>query len=132
MAYVSDLRSCADCHCLAARRHARAVTRRYDEQLREHGLRATQFSVLAMLALAGPKPLGELAEALGLERTTLTRSANVLSRRGWIRSGVAGDRRERRLHLTPSGQRKLEAAFPAWQAAQKAVDRPRTRASPRP
>ncbi|WP_197075806.1 MarR family winged helix-turn-helix transcriptional regulator [Halostagnicola sp. A56] len=71
-----DLSATRSCHCLDARRRARAITRRYDERLRPHGLQSTQFSVLAALALTGPTPLGELADLLGLERTTLTRSAN--------------------------------------------------------
>ncbi len=75
---VSDLSLCTQCHCLAARRRARAITRHYEAKLRRHGLRATQFSILAALALAGPMPTGRLAELLGLERTTLTRSAALL------------------------------------------------------
>jgi DNA-binding MarR family transcriptional regulator len=55
-----------------------------DAKLRPHGLRATQFSILTALALRGPMPMGELAERLGLERTTLTRSAALLETRGWI------------------------------------------------
>jgi DNA-binding MarR family transcriptional regulator len=110
-----------ECHCLAARREARAITRTYDDHLRRHGLRATQFSVLAVLELSGPTPISELAESLGMERTTLTRSAALLERRGWIATGGAADRRQRRLRLTASGRRKLHSAFPAWKAAQDAV-----------
>jgi DNA-binding MarR family transcriptional regulator len=116
-----DLRLCADCRCLAARRAARAITRTFDERLRKHGLRATQFSVLAVLALSGPTPVSELAESLGMERTTLTRSATLLEKRGWVTSDRASDRRQRPLKLTASGRRKLQSAFPAWKAAQDAV-----------
>lgn len=116
-----DIRLCADCHCLAARRAARAITRLFDEHLRKHGLRATQFSVLVALELAGPTPISALAEALGMERTTLTRSAALLEKRGWVTSGGTGDRRQRQLRLTASGRRKLISAFPAWQAAQDAA-----------
>jgi DNA-binding MarR family transcriptional regulator len=113
-----DIRLCADCHCLAARRTARAITRMFDEQLRKHGLRATQFSVLVALELSGPTPISALAEALGMERTTLTRSAALLEKRGWVTSGGTDDRREHQLRLTASGRRKLISAFPAWKAAQ--------------
>ena len=116
-----DLALCVQCHCLAARRRARAVTRHFEAKLRPHGLRATQFSILAALALAGPTPMGALAELLGLERTTLTRSALLLERDGWVRSAPAADGRERPLRLTPSGRRKLAAAYPAWKAAQDSV-----------
>jgi DNA-binding MarR family transcriptional regulator len=116
-----DLSLCARCHCLAARRHARAITRHYEARLRRHGLRATQFSILAALALAGPMPMGELAGLLGLERTTLTRGVAPLEREGWVRSGGSGDARERPLKLTAAGRRKLEAAYPDWKAAQDSV-----------
>ena len=117
-----ELRQCAGCHCLAARREARAISRLYDERLRRHGLKATQFSVLVALALSGETPIGSLANTLGLERTTLTRSAALLQERGWVTEGVSSDPRQRPLKLTAAGRRKLEAAFPAWKEAQESVD----------
>jgi DNA-binding MarR family transcriptional regulator len=116
---LSETRACA---CLAARKRARALTRRYEEHLRPHGLRATQFSILAALALKGSTPIGELADALGLERTTLTRSAALLERNGWVDTAEPGDARERRLRLTGAGKQKLEDAYPSWKAVQDAVD----------
>jgi DNA-binding MarR family transcriptional regulator len=121
-----DLRRCAGCHCLAARRRARELTRLYDEHLRRHGLRATQFSVLAALALGGGAAVHRLADALGMDRTTITRSTAILERRGWVKSEASRDARVRPLKLTASGRRKLEATYPAWKAAQDAVrERPR-------
>ena len=117
-----DLRQCALCHCLAARRRARAITRLFEARLRPHGLRATQFSILAALALIGPRRMSELAARLGLERTTLTRGAAVLEGRGWVAGEATRDRRERLLRLTPEGRQHLEAAFPAWKQAQDLVE----------
>jgi DNA-binding MarR family transcriptional regulator len=116
-----DLSLCIQCHCLAARRRARAITRHFETALRRHGLRATQFSTLAALALARPMPMGELAELLGLERTTLTRSATLLERNGWVRTDRSADGRERPLRLTAAGRRKLESAYPSWKTAQDTV-----------
>jgi len=73
------------------------------------------------MPLAGTLPMGELAELLGLERTTLTRAATLLERHGWLRADAARDGRSRPLRLTPFGRRKLEAAYPAWKAAQDSV-----------
>jgi len=116
-----DLRLCADCHCLAARRCARELTRLFDEHLRPHGLRATQFSVLAVLALSGGATVNRLADALGVERTTLSRSTAILERRGWIKSDTSRDARVRPISLTASPRQKLEAAYPAWMGAQDAA-----------
>lgn len=118
-----DLSPTRACRCLAARRYARAVTRLFERRLRPHGLRATQFSVLAALALKGPTSITELAAALGLERTTLTRVAAVLERNGWVRAARAGDARRRPVRLTAGGRRKAERAFPAWKEAQDQLER---------
>ncbi len=118
-----DLSVCRGCHCLAARRHARVITRLFEKKLRPHGLRATQFSVLAALALMGSTPVKELAETLGLERTTLTRIGGLLERNGWVSTAQSEDARERPFRLTAAGRRKLEGAFPAWKEAQDQVDR---------
>ena len=113
-----DLIETKDCLCLAARRGARAITRLYEERLRPHGLRATQFSILAALGLKGPTPMNELAELLGVEHSTLTRSTALLERNGWVLPGHPEDAREHLLVLTPAGRSKLEAALPAWKEAQ--------------
>lgn len=117
-----DLSATKRCHCLAARRRARALTRLYEEELRSHGLRATQFSILSALSILGPTPLSELAERLGLERTTLTRSANVLEERGWLGEAETADDRVRALCLTEAGRAKVEEAYPAWRRVQQKVD----------
>src|SRR5690349_6426757 len=93
------------CHCLAARRTARALTRLFEAKLRPHGLRATQFSVLSALALKGATPVSELADFLVLERTTLTRVAAVLERNGWVTVRPGDDARRRPLQITPRGRR---------------------------
>lgn len=125
-----DLSATKNCHCLAARRRAREITRRYEEVLRPHGLRATQFSVLAALALKGPTPLGELADVLGLERTTLTRSANRMEDDGWIAEAESDDARVRKLELTPAGREKVESAYPDWKEVQDEIDRREGRLEP--
>jgi DNA-binding MarR family transcriptional regulator len=118
-----DLAACAtQCRCLEARREARAISRLYDEQMRPHGLRATQFSVLVALELGGGSPLGMLADTLGLDRTTFTRSAALMRRKGWIASAQSDDGREHRMTLTAAGRRKLHEAHPAWQRAQRLVE----------
>ena len=99
------------------------MTRLYEARLRPHGLRATQFSVLAALSQKGPTPIHDLADLLGLDRTTLTRSASLLERNGWVATKPSQlDAREHVLSLTSAGRDKLEAAFPSWKEAQMIVD----------
>ncbi|HET7264524.1 MAG TPA: MarR family winged helix-turn-helix transcriptional regulator [bacterium] len=118
-----DLSATRNCRCLAARRRARILTRIYERRLRLHGLRATQFSVMAALALTGPSRISKLAALLDLERTTLTRVAAVLERNGWVGFGRGPDARTHQLRLTTAGRRKAETAFPAWKEAQDYVER---------
>ena len=117
-----DVRECLDCLCLASRRASRAITRAFDRELRPHGIRGTQFSILTMLMGYGPTTIGDLAEALGIERTTLTRNLSVVEDRGWVKVGVGDtDGRSRVVTATPKGRRAVSAAMPAWRRAQAAA-----------
>src|SRR5262249_6316786 len=107
-----------DCACFNLRKAARAVTQLYDAALAPSGVRATQFSVLVALALADGAPLSRVADALVMDRTTLTRNLRPLARRGWVRIEPGEDRRERNLSLTRSGRAALERALPLWQQVQ--------------
>ena len=108
------------CLCLAARRAARTITREFDQALRPHGLRATQFTLLSALHLAGSKAIGELAEMLSADRTTLTRNLALAEKHGWVtlRADPA-DARSRLAAITRKGSRNLVAAMPAWSATQQ-------------
>ena len=117
-----DVAACLGCLCLASRRASRAITRAFDRQLRPHGIRATQFSILTMLIGYGPTTIGDLAEGLGIERTTLTRNLSVLEDQGWVKIGVgATDGRSRVATATPKGRKAVSAAMPAWRRAQTAA-----------
>jgi DNA-binding MarR family transcriptional regulator len=115
------LMECGDCLCLASRRAARGLTRAFDRQLRPHGIRATQFSILVMLLMRGPLRIGELAEYLGLERTTLTRNLAVIEEKGWVAIRPGDDARARVVAVTKKGQAAVTAARAAWRKAQQAA-----------
>ncbi len=111
------------CACASLRRAARAVTQLYDEELRPTGLRATQFTLLQVLAGIGETMQGTLGELLSLDSTTLTRTLAPLRAKGWIRIRPGADRRERLVQLTPDGRHQLERARPAWDRAQQRLRR---------
>ena len=113
-----DLSACTDCLCLASRRAARTITRAFDAMLRPHGVRATQFSLLALLEGKGPQSIGDLAEALGAERTTLTRNIARIEEKSLVSSRPGDDPRARIVSITPKGRKLLTKAFPAWRKAQ--------------
>ena len=117
----TDLSECAGCLCLASRRAARTITRTFDRELRPHCIRATQFSVLVMLSLQGPMTIGDLAEALGVDRTTLSRNLAAIEANKWVRSRTGDDARSRLVELAPKGTALLTQALPAWRKAQTAA-----------
>jgi DNA-binding MarR family transcriptional regulator len=97
------------------------VTRHYENHFRGSGLRATQFTVLAILAQTGPLPISELSNLMGIERTTLSRNLRLLEKNGWIAAADDNDHRLRKMALTQAGRRAASVALPRWRRAQARV-----------
>ncbi len=112
------------CLCLQAHRAARALARRFDEALRSFGLTNGQFSLMMSLNRPSTPRIGEVAQFLAMDRTTLTANLKPLERRGLIKVSVdPQDRRSRRLELTERGRDLLVMAMPVWRATHDQVDR---------
>jgi DNA-binding MarR family transcriptional regulator len=117
------------CLCLHLQRAARALARRFDDALRPLGLTSGQYSTLMSLNRPEPPTIGSVASLLAMDRTTLTAALKPLARRGLVAVTVdAGDRRSRRLELTPAGRALLARAVPVWRRTHAEIDRllPRT------
>ena len=112
----------AGCSCNMMRKSARKITQFYESNLREAGIKPTQFTILATLANTGPLQLTQLADNLSLERTSLTRNLNILERNEWINihPGV-DDSSQRVVSLSKNGYKQLDLAVPYWQKAQKSI-----------
>ena len=108
----------AKCACFNVRRAARIVTQHYDDALEPCNLRITQFSLLVALVRIGPATLTSLADALGMDRTTLTRNLRPLENQRFIEIDAGTDRRTHLVRLTEEGQQAVEAALPLWKQAQ--------------
>jgi len=111
------------CLCAALRQASRAVTRIYDDELRETGLRTTQHALLRLLGRVGEVRKGDLGEMASLDETTLTRSLRPLEKSGWVTFRAGTDRREKLVAITDAGKKKLEQARPAWTRAQRKMQR---------
>lgn len=111
------------CLCGTLRRTSRALTTLYEDALRPLGLRATQFTILQALSLAGEISQGRLGEILAIDSTTLTRTLDIMLRRGWIAERRGDDRRVRLLDLAPAGRKLFDRAQPLWQSSQNQVRR---------
>jgi DNA-binding MarR family transcriptional regulator len=112
------------CACHNLRRAARAVTQVFDAYFDEIGLKATQFTVLAVLAHAGESAptVTALADSLVLEQSSLSRNLAVLERLGHVKLAPGPvDRRERIVTLTRAGRVMLAKGYPVWKRAQAAI-----------
>ena len=111
------------CACGNIRRATRSLTQYYDGFLKPSGLRATQFSVLLNIALNDRITIGELADLLVMDQTTVTRNLMALKRDEFIEF-ASGDKdaRKKCLQLTAIGEAKLMEAMPLWEAAQKRIE----------
>jgi DNA-binding MarR family transcriptional regulator len=108
------IRDC--CLCLHVQRAARALARRFDEELRPLGLTNGQFSLMMSLNRPEPPAMAAVAALLAMDRTTVTAALKPLERRGLIKVAPdRADRRSRRLTLTPQGKALLATAVPVWQ-----------------
>lgn len=107
------------CLCTKLRRAARSVSRFYDEALADTGLKVAQFSLLRHLRRLDRPSISELAEAMGLDRSTLGRNLRVLEGDGLLRLTGGEDQRNRLVELTPAGLDALERGTPAWEDAQR-------------
>jgi DNA-binding MarR family transcriptional regulator len=111
------LAATAGCACLSLRMAARAVTQMYDHVLKPTALKATQFSVLATVAYAGPASMTTVSQTLVMDRTTLTRNLKPLLQRGLVAATTGGDKRQRTITVTPKGEAVLADALPLWKKA---------------
>jgi DNA-binding MarR family transcriptional regulator len=111
------------CMCGSFRRTARALTQVYEAALRPLELRATQLTVMQVLAKAGEVSQGRLGEMMAMDSTSLTRTLAIMVRKGWVAERRGKDRRERRLRLSRAGVAKLGRALPVWEEVQGRVRR---------
>src|SRR6202023_2882286 len=109
------------CMCASFRRAFCVLTQHYDTALRPLGLRATQFTLLQALSLAGEVSQGTLGEILAIDSTTLTRTLAIMRRRGWIAIRSGEDRRERWLSLSEAGRAEFKRAGPHWEKVQQGL-----------
>jgi DNA-binding MarR family transcriptional regulator len=115
-----------ECAGMRTRQVSRLLSRVYDDSLRPLGIQESQLSVLVAVALFGEKgaQMGALADALVMDRTTLTRNVVPLEKAGLLRVARSpDDRRARVVFLTRGGERMIESAYPLWEAAQTKVRR---------
>ena len=107
------------CICTALRQVAAQSTAHYDTVLAPSGIKVTMFRLLRRIEAASSVTITELAEIVGLDRSTLGRNLRVLEKQSLIAIRTGDDGRARRVSLTRIGQEKLQEAVPLWREAQR-------------
>ncbi|WP_349571888.1 MarR family winged helix-turn-helix transcriptional regulator [Azotobacter salinestris] len=107
------------CLCTKLRRATRSVSRLYDDALAGVGVNAAQYALLRHLERLGRPSITELAEAMGLDRSTLGRNLRVLEGKGLLVLGGGEDQRSRLVCLTVAGRTCLDEAKAAWVRVQE-------------
>ena len=103
------------------RQLVRLMGRHYDAELRKVGLRMTQFWVLTQILEHDPARPCDLAKAMALEPSTLTRTLKPLIAAGWLEWVAGADRRTRSVRITSSGRMKRAEGLRRWQSADARV-----------
>jgi DNA-binding MarR family transcriptional regulator len=112
------------CHCTALRKASRRVSQLYDSALEPYGLRITQRAILSQIVRSGTPMIGELAEALVMDRGALAHNLKPLERDGLVDiCADPKDRRNRLVALTAVGRKKLEETATAWKRAQDGFEK---------
>ncbi len=109
------------CLNLNLRRTSRLITTFYDSILRPCGLRITQFTVLVSIAFEKEPSITDLAKLTDIDRTTLQRSLEILSRDGLINIEKKEIGNVRSISLTKKGLSILTEGIELWRQAQESV-----------
>jgi DNA-binding MarR family transcriptional regulator len=121
MSQERNMTAIENCVCLNLRRVTRAVTQFFDAEMRRHGIRPTQWTILQALNAKKTWSMAELSSVLGMDRTTLVRNVRPLQRDGWVQAAGGGRGSRVELSITAKGREKIKESLPAWHAAQRAA-----------
>ncbi len=111
------------CTCYRLRQTVRLVSRTYDLFLAPCDIGIGQFGMLTTLGAMEGESISKLAEALQMERTTLTRNLTPLLNLGYVAMEQGRDKRARSIKLTEAGKHALATAMPRWKAAQHSLEK---------
>lgn len=118
-AFVGTPQGCTN---LRLRQLMRRVSQHYDAEMSRCGLKTTQYSLLSHVLKLGPLRPGDLALAMKMQPSTLTRNLRPLLDAGWVSLEPGTDGRSRSVSITESGRAKRQEAHRCWKTAQLALN----------
>lgn len=118
----ADIRKPQGCTNLKLRQLTRRVTQYYDAEVGKTGLKITQYSLLSHVVKLGPIRAVDLAVAMRVSTSTLSRNLQPLIAAGWIVVNSGDDARSRLISATEAGQTKRTEAQRKWRIAQEGIN----------
>ena len=100
----------------------RRVAQRYDVEVGQVGLKGTQYSLLSYVIKLGPIRPVDLAEAMNVDASTLSRNLKPLVAAGWLMQEAGADARSRLVRATDAGREKRVEAQRRWRVAQEGLN----------
>ncbi|WP_258187284.1 MarR family winged helix-turn-helix transcriptional regulator [Variovorax sp. WS11] len=96
------------------------LTTLYNSHLRSTGMTMAQFTLLRNIAALSPAGVTQIADAMLMDRTSVTRLIEPLIKSGYLISKPGeDDRRIRNVSITQEGLDALARTHQAWRQAQK-------------
>jgi len=120
---ISSAKRATPCNCTALRKATRRVSQLYDAALAPCGLKTTQRAILSHIFRTGTPPIGELAEALVMDRGALSHNLKPLERDRLVKTTTdPNDRRHRIIALTAAGRARLAESDALFARAQRGFE----------
>ena len=121
---IKDIAATVSNKCVAnqVRQLNRSLSRIYDEQLRPHGMKISQFTILVAIANLGEVTPQTISSTLSLEKSTLSRSLEHLVQKGWLVANYSQKNRIQTITITEAGKKQIIKVNPSWSKAQKQVE----------
>ena len=109
--------------CVASqvRQLNRFVSKIYDDRLRPHGLKISQFTILVAIARLGEASPQIIGSILNLEKSTLSRGLERMIKQEWVEASYSNGKRIQTVALTEAGKKQILEASHSWSKAQEEV-----------
>ena len=110
------------CTNIKLRQLMRRAARYYEAEVGKTGLKNTQYSLLSHVYKLGPLRPVDLARAMKIEASTLSRNLKPLIAAGWLTLDAGVDGRSRIVNITQAGREKRQEAQRRWRVAQENIN----------
>jgi DNA-binding MarR family transcriptional regulator len=111
------------CTNLKLRQITRRVTQHYDAELAKMGMKTTQYSLLSHVVKLEPVRAVDLAGAMRMSTSTLSRNLQPLIANGWLVVNPGDDARSRLICATKAGIAQQIQAQRSWRVAQEGINK---------